>query len=85
MRAGTLRSTAGDSLVLFTDGISEAVNPADDPYGEPRLEACLARLAGSSTEAIVNEVVADVDRFSAGAAQADDMTVLALTYRPNLT
>jgi serine phosphatase RsbU (regulator of sigma subunit) len=42
-------------------------------------------LAGSPAEAIVNEVVADVDRFSAGAPQADDMTVLVLTYRPSLT
>jgi sigma-B regulation protein RsbU (phosphoserine phosphatase) len=79
-----LQLQPGDSLVLFTDGISEAVNPAEDQYGEPRLEACLATLAGSSAEDIVRGVVADVEAFSAGAPQADDMTVLVLTHRPSV-
>ena len=83
--SATLTLEAGDSLVLFTDGISEAVNPADDPYDEPRLEACLERLKAASPESIVREVVNDVDAFSAGAPQADDMTVLAVTYMPSTT
>ena len=76
----TVQLEPGDSLVLFTDGISEAVNADDQQYGEPRLEACLAPLAGAAADQVVASVVADVDAFSAGAAQADDMTMMCLTF-----
>ncbi len=76
----TVQLEPGDSLVLFTDGISEAVNPDDEQYGEARLESCLARLAGAPADQVVASVVADVDAFSAGAAQADDMTTMCLKF-----
>jgi len=79
-KRATLQLEPGDSLVLFTDGISEAVNPDDEQYSEARLEACLARLTGAPADNVVASVVADVDAFSAGAAQADDMTTMCLTF-----
>jgi sigma-B regulation protein RsbU (phosphoserine phosphatase) len=79
-KSATVQLEPGDSLVLFTDGISEAANPDDEQYGEARLEACLARLAGAPADQVVASVVADVDAFSAGAAQADDMTTMCLTF-----
>ncbi len=67
----------GDSLLLYTDGVTEATNPEKAFYGDERLEAVLAK-AGPS---FVSEIRADVDAFAAGAEQADDITMLALDYR----
>jgi phosphoserine phosphatase RsbU/P len=76
----TVQLEPGDSLVLFTDGISEAVNAEGEQYGEERLEACLTRLVHAPADKVVSSVVADVDAFSAGTAQADDMTMMCLTF-----
>ena len=74
----------GDSLVLYTDGVTEAVNAAEEPYDEERLEATLQRLATAgpsvTTEQIVEGVMADVEQFASGAPQADDITLLVLTW-----
>jgi sigma-B regulation protein RsbU (phosphoserine phosphatase) len=78
----TLPLEAGDTFVLFSDGVSEAMNPADDFYGEERLLATLAASAGASPADIVKHVLADVRTFAAGAKQSDDITVLAAQYRP---
>jgi phosphoserine phosphatase RsbU/P len=81
--ATTVDLDPGDSLVLYTDGVTEAVNAAEEPYEEERLEATLRRLAATGatvTEQIVGGVMADVEQFSSGAPQADDITVLALTW-----
>lgn len=81
--ATTVDLDPGDSLVLYTDGVTEAVNAAEEPYEEERLEATLRRLAATGatvTEQIVGGVMADVEQFASGAPQADDITVLALTW-----
>jgi sigma-B regulation protein RsbU (phosphoserine phosphatase) len=76
----TLPLDRGDTFVLFSDGVSEAMNPADDFYGEERLLATLAPTAGASSAEIVKRVLADVRAFAAGAKQSDDITVLAARY-----
>jgi phosphoserine phosphatase RsbU/P len=72
---------AGDTFVLFSDGVSEAMNTAEDFYGEERLMAVLSASAGSAADT-VERVIADVRAFSAGAKQSDDITVLAARYLP---
>jgi serine phosphatase RsbU (regulator of sigma subunit)/anti-sigma regulatory factor (Ser/Thr protein kinase) len=67
----------GDTLFLYTDGITEAVNPALELYGEKRLEEAIAK----STGHFCTDVEKDVMKFSDGAEQADDMTMLTLKYR----
>jgi sigma-B regulation protein RsbU (phosphoserine phosphatase) len=79
----TLPLEPGDTFVLFSDGVSEAMNPADDFYGEERLLAMLATTAGASAAEIVKHVLADVRTFAAGAKQSDDITVLAAQYLPS--
>jgi phosphoserine phosphatase RsbU/P len=78
----TLSLEAGDTFVLFSDGVSEAMNPDDDFYGEERLLAALAATAGTTAAETVTRVLADVRRFTAGAKQSDDITVLAARYAP---
>jgi sigma-B regulation protein RsbU (phosphoserine phosphatase) len=78
--SAVLHLAPGDSLVLFTDGVTEALNPADDLYGEDRLVARLAQLRGATPAQIVAAVQADVNRFAEGAPQADDTTILAIAW-----
>jgi sigma-B regulation protein RsbU (phosphoserine phosphatase) len=78
----TLPLEAGDTFVLFSDGVSEAMNVADDFYGEDRLMAVLAAEADGAVADIVERVVADVHAFANGAKQSDDITVLAVRYAP---
>ena len=72
----------GESLVLYTDGVTEATNNAGALFGEPALlDALHARTAELSTAQVPEHLVQAVRSFEAGAAQADDITVVALTYR----
>jgi sigma-B regulation protein RsbU (phosphoserine phosphatase) len=72
----------GDTFVLFSDGVSEAMNNDDNFYGEERLLEALTRVSGATPAEIVNGVLADVRAFAAGAKQSDDITVLAARYSP---
>jgi len=62
----------GDSLFLYTDGVTEAANTDLEMYGEARLEKILAQSAGNCAQA----VAADIAAFTAGAEQSDDLTML---------
>jgi serine phosphatase RsbU (regulator of sigma subunit) len=72
----------GDTLLITTDGITEAQDPQGALYGRERLLAQLVALDPAAELAgIVTEVVDDVDRFAAGAEPADDVTVLVVRYK----
>jgi serine phosphatase RsbU (regulator of sigma subunit) len=72
----------GDGLFLYSDGITEAFNPAGELYGNARLEHVLGGSQRRSAAEIIAEVLADASGFAAGAEQSDDITCLALRYRP---
>jgi sigma-B regulation protein RsbU (phosphoserine phosphatase) len=78
----TLQLGAGDTLVVFTDGISEAADGSGDQFGDERLAAALAPLAGLPAGDVVARVATSVDGYVGDAPQADDMTLLALTWAP---
>ncbi|MEK7729467.1 MAG: SpoIIE family protein phosphatase [candidate division KSB1 bacterium] len=71
----------GDTLVLYTDGVTEAKNPADEDYTEARLETCLPQVTRFALPEMIEKIIADVNHFVEGAPQADDLTILALRYR----
>ena len=71
----------GDAIVLFTDGVTEALNEREELLGDDRLRACLRTTRASTSAALVQAVIADVRAFAGAADQADDVTVLALVYR----
>jgi sigma-B regulation protein RsbU (phosphoserine phosphatase) len=69
----------GDRLLLYTDGLTEASNTADEEFGEARLLAVLEARRGANGNALIAEVIADVLRFCGPVRPRDDMTVLSLT------
>jgi sigma-B regulation protein RsbU (phosphoserine phosphatase) len=77
----------GDLLILFTDGITEAEGPVDDPesdenlFGEERLLAVLERSADGSVAEIRAAILAAVEAHAAGVAQSDDLTLVILKRR----
>lgn len=77
-KANELKLEKGDTLVTFTDGVTEACDTQNVLYGETRLETLLAGLAGKSAEEITHAVNADVMKHAEGAEQSDDITMLTL-------
>ena len=71
----TVPLTAGDSVVMFTDGVTEARNADDEEFGEPRLMAALESAATSAPAVLLNRTFAAVREFCGGAEQNDDVTV----------
>lgn len=79
---GQLTLMPGDSLFLYSDGITEAFGAVGDLYTVERLDRCLAALTPQSpVAAVVQTVDDDVAAFSGNGMQADDMTMLCLRYR----
>jgi sigma-B regulation protein RsbU (phosphoserine phosphatase) len=66
----------GDRLVMFTDGISEARNLADEDWGEERLLIAIESAGSASAAGLIEELYQVIDQFAAGAPQHDDMTVV---------
>jgi serine phosphatase RsbU (regulator of sigma subunit) len=76
-----LKLEPGDTLVLFSDGVTEAMDPNDELYGVPRLKQVLTGLAECPLEEIQKCVLESVENFARGAHQADDLTLLVVRYR----
>lgn len=70
----------GDRLYLYTDGVTEALNPAEELYGEDRLLETMNRedVKKQPIEKVVEAVQEDIHVFADGAEQADDITMLLL-------
>ncbi len=71
---------AGDSLVLYTDGVTEAMNPAGELLNEQRLESILRQTGGKTAREEVGHILRSTRQFMNGANQADDITILAVKY-----
>ena len=68
----------GDALVVFSDGLTEAMNGNDEFFGDDRLRAGLPVLAGMSAEALGTRVVAAVDEFVGDRRPHDDLSLVVL-------
>jgi sigma-B regulation protein RsbU (phosphoserine phosphatase) len=76
----TVTMAAGDTLALYTDGLSETENAAGEEFGLDRVaEACAAQ-AGKPPDAVVSDCLAAIDRFRSGPA-ADDVTMMVIARR----
>lgn len=70
----------GDALFLYTDGVTEALNPAGQFYTPARLQIALKDLATLSAEKITRGVARDVQTFTAEHEQSDDISVMAVRW-----
>ena len=74
----TLQLEHGDTLLLYTDGVTEAINPNEEEFKEERLEETLQKSTNQSCQQIIDTIKANVKTFADGAEQSDDITLLAL-------
>ncbi|MEQ1757537.1 MAG: SpoIIE family protein phosphatase [Vicinamibacterales bacterium] len=78
----TIPLGSGDVLVLFTDGISEAMNVEGDCFGEQRLMELVEEHVDADVDRLRGRILDDIRVFSHGAPQHDDMTMLVLKVGP---
>jgi sigma-B regulation protein RsbU (phosphoserine phosphatase) len=78
----TVAISPGDAVFVVSDGVVEAMNPEGELYSLERLNADLAGAADASTEELVRKVARNVTVFTGTAPKADDVTVLAMRWRP---
>jgi sigma-B regulation protein RsbU (phosphoserine phosphatase) len=87
VRAGAYQDRAvdllpGDTVLVFSDGVVEAMNVAEELYGGERLKTDLRAVAALAPEDIARSVKRQVDAFTGEAPKADDVTILALRWQP---
>ena len=66
--------------MVFSDGVTEALNAAGDEFGEERLLPCINEHRASLTGVLLDRILETVRTFAASAAQNDDVTALVLRY-----
>jgi phosphoserine phosphatase RsbU/P len=74
-----------DTLVLYSDGVTEAMNPGQQLFGAARLREVLLGKHDVPLDSLQNVVLESVQSFVRGAGQADDITLLLVRYRPPAT
>lgn len=77
----TVRLEPGDTLVLFSDGVTEARNEAGELYGIDRLKAVITG-DGANVEALGKSILADIQAFTAGRPPGDDLTIVCVGRAP---
>jgi sigma-B regulation protein RsbU (phosphoserine phosphatase) len=76
----TVWLSPGDWLIVFSDGISEAMSATNDEYGEARIIDVVQRNAALEPQRLLDALFADLRAFTRGAAQSDDITAMVLRY-----
>ncbi len=71
----------GDRIVLYTDGVTEAMNEMQELYNDDRLLAYLAKYTPDALSTLIRGIIGDVLKYIGKANQTDDITVLSLEYR----
>ncbi len=73
---------SGDWLIVFSDGVSEAMSASNDEYGEDRILQTVQQHLTAEPPEMLQAIFTDVRAFTKGAAQSDDITALVLRYGP---
>ena len=80
----TVQLQPGDVLLIFSDGISEALNAAGDEFGDDRILICMQQHARAGVGEVLECLVQTVKRFASDTVQSDDMTAVVVRYLGNL-
>ncbi len=73
----------GDTIFIYTDGVTEAMDPEEKLFSEKRLKKALSALQNEEVVDIIHGLRAEISSFARGAEQSDDITMLALKYKGN--
>jgi phosphoserine phosphatase RsbU/P len=76
----TVVMKAGDVLITFSDGVTEALSVSGEEFGESRLLECVQGRRDASVPELLEAILASVREFTSGAMQSDDVTALVLRY-----
>jgi phosphoserine phosphatase RsbU/P len=77
-----LRLSAGDILVMYSDGLVEAANSRGEEYGEGRLREVLATVTEKSADDIRRAILSSLAAFSGAAELRDDLTIVVAQFMP---
>jgi serine phosphatase RsbU (regulator of sigma subunit)/pSer/pThr/pTyr-binding forkhead associated (FHA) protein len=77
----TVTLNSGDWLIVYSDGVSEALSADGEEYGEGRILTCVRNHLALEPQALLDALFADVRDFARGAAQSDDITAMVLRFR----
>ena len=79
-KAGKKQLKAGDKIILYTDGITEAFNPDGEVFSEERLMSIIHDNRGANNMLLIQKIQQEIKNFALDAEQSDDITILAITY-----
>jgi phosphoserine phosphatase RsbU/P len=79
--AACVKLEPGDTLVLFSDGVTEAMDPEDEMFGMNRFEEVLNDTSDVPLEHLQGRILEAVENFARGARQADDLTLLLVRFQ----
>ena len=82
MREYEIQLDPGDRLLVYTDGVPEAINEKEEAYGAERLVTRLNELMRTPQQRTLEGVLQDIRNFAGEAEQFDDITMLGITYCP---
>jgi len=80
--AETRRLEKGDTIIVFSDGLSEAESPRGENFEASRLKTLLAQGAGIEAAVLHQRILEDAQAFTAGLEQLDDMTLVVACFQP---
>jgi sigma-B regulation protein RsbU (phosphoserine phosphatase) len=73
-----MHMSEGDLLVVYSDGITEAMDPHDEMFGEDRLISLIREHASSGCQALEKIILQSIEEFTEGMPQTDDMTCMLI-------
>ncbi|MGQ9644762.1 MAG: PP2C family protein-serine/threonine phosphatase, partial [Ignavibacterium sp.] len=79
--SNSINLESGDKIILFTDGVSEAMNPYAEEFSESRLEQIAINTSSHSSTETINTIKKEIEEFVQGAPQSDDLTMLIISVK----
>ncbi len=79
-KTSEIKLRRGDTIVLYTDGVTELLNSENEEFSYNRLRSYLGRLSGMSPEELIKNIDARLDKYKNGVQQSDDISLLAIKY-----